>query len=104
MSPGCLAGTRTTLVNWVQIRGPCQLFSGLITLFHRFSAMNKEGPLRIHEAVPLLSPKLWQVATHAPKGVTSISLSLRTRRSPSVARRGVQRAAHSATRRRRQLP
>jgi len=68
MSPGCLAGTRTTLVNWVQIRGPCQLFSGLITLFHRFSAMNKEGPLRIHEAVPLLSPKLWQMATHAPKG------------------------------------
>jgi hypothetical protein len=75
MSPGCLAGTRTTLVNWVLIRGPCQLFSGLITLFQRYSVMNKEGPLRIYEAVPLLSPILWQVATHAPKGPRAHTMS-----------------------------
>jgi hypothetical protein len=66
MSPGCLGGTRMTLVDWVFIRGSPQLFLDLIKRFQCFSAMNKEGPLRVHEAVPLLSPTLWKMATTVP--------------------------------------
>jgi hypothetical protein len=68
MSPGCLGGTRTTLVNRVSIPGSPRLFLDLIIRVQFFSIRNKERPLQIHEAVPLLSPTLWQVATHAPKG------------------------------------
>jgi hypothetical protein len=75
MSPGCLGGTRTTLVNRVSIRGSPRLFLDLIKRFQRLSITNKEGPLQIHEAVPLLSPTLWQVATHAPKGPRAHTMS-----------------------------
>ena len=48
-----------TLVNRVFIRGSPLLFLDLIKRFQRFSVMDKEGPLWVHEAVPLLSPTLW---------------------------------------------
>jgi hypothetical protein len=54
MSPGCLAGTQITLVNRVFIRGSPLLFLDLIKRFQSFSVIDKEGPLRVHDAVPLL--------------------------------------------------
>jgi hypothetical protein len=56
MSPGCLASTRITLVNWLSIRGSLQLVSDLIKLFQCIAIIGKEGPLRIVEAIPLYCP------------------------------------------------
>jgi hypothetical protein len=70
MSPGCLASTRITLVNWLSIRGSLQLVSDLIKLFQCIAIIGKEGPLRIVEAIPLYCPHYGKWRHVCPQGDT----------------------------------
>ena len=74
MSPSCLAGRyagkRVTLANW----GSHQMFLALIQRFQCFSTTQR-GTASNSDSGPSLSPTLWQVATHAPKGPRTHAMS-----------------------------
>ena len=76
MSPGCLAGRhagkRIGLVNW----SSTQMFAAPTKRFQCFSTTAKKDRFKYSKrSLSSLPPALWQVATHAPKGILTKNLS-----------------------------
>ena len=86
MSPSCLAGRRTG--KWVALvnRGSSQPFGAFTQTISVFFYNRKGRTAPAIRSGPSLSPTLWQVATHAPKGPRAHTMSPPSQGSKLVGR------------------